>query len=212
MKNIVAILKILKKQKSSTMLGEFGQKYTPFQILIGTILSARSRDEVTAQISKILFKKYPTAKKLAKAKPAEVMKIIKQIGFYKNKTKNIITTAKIIDEKYKGKVPKEMHELIELPGVGRKVAGCVVVYAFQKDAIPVDTHVHRISNRLGWVKTKTPEKTEKELMKKVPKRYWQVVNDYLVSHGKNICKPITPFCSQCVIKKHCKRVEVKKSY
>lgn len=101
-----------------------------------------------------------------------------------------------------------MSELVELPGVGRKVAGCVLVYAFDKPAIPVDTHVHRLSNRLGWVKTKTPEKTEPALEKLVPKKYWQLVNDLLVWHGKNTCKPITPQCSECAIRKHCRQINV----
>ena len=157
MKTVVKILKTLGKEESYTMLGNFQKKkYDPFRILIGTILSARARDEVTEVIAKNLFKRYKNAKQLAKAKQQDVEKIIKQIGFYRNKAKNVIGTAKEVVKL--GKVPNTEEGLMALPGVGRKVSGCVLVYAFKKDAIPVDTHVHRISNRLGLTKTKTPEK------------------------------------------------------
>lgn len=210
MKNVARVLNILAKQQGKTMLGSFSKKYDAFKILIGTILSARARDEVTAPLCEELFKRWPTAKSLAAADVKAVQKMIKRIGFYRQKTKYIIATAKKIMQEYHGSVPKTMDELMQLPGVGRKVAGCVLVYAFGKPAIPVDTHVHRVSNRLGWVRTKTPEQTEKELMKIVPHNYWQVVNDYLVSHGKSICKPITPHCSICPVRKYCKRVGVRR--
>ena len=200
------VLKILlKEQGISTMLGRLSEKYDPFKVLISTILSARAKDEVTEVIAKELFKKYPTAQKLAKANKKDVIKIIRRIGFYNAKTKNIINTSKMLIEKFEGKVPETLEQLIELPGVGRKVANCVLVYSFQKDAIPVDTHVNRISNRLGWVKTKTPEETEEKLTKLIPKKHWQIVNDTFVAHGKTICAPISPFCSKCPIYKYCKR-------
>ena len=150
-------------------------------------------------------------KALATANQRSVEKLIRRIGFYRNKTKHIIATSKKIVNEYDNKIPTTMEELVKLPGVGRKVAGCVLVYAHGKDAIPVDTHVHRLSNRLGWVKTKTPEQTEQVLMKLVPKKYWQSVNDSLVWHGKTTCKPIIPECSRCVVRKWCKRVEVTRS-
>ena len=201
---IVNILNILKKeQNAETMLGSMGKKYGPFKILISTILSARSKDETTYPVSQTLFKKYDNAKKLADANPKDVEKIIKKIGFYKQKTKYIINTSKMIVSN-KGKISDDIDELIKFPGVGRKVAGCVVVYAFGKDAIPVDTHVHRISNRTGLVKTKFPEKTEIELMKITPRKYWQLVNDLLVWYGKTTCKPITPDCFRCKIISYCK--------
>lgn len=200
---IIRILDILKKEKAFTMLGDMSKKYTPFQILISTILSARSRDEATYPICEELFKKYSNAEKLANANKQDVEKIIKRIGFYKNKTKFIIETSGKILNEYNGKVPSSMEELMKFPGVGRKVAGCVLVYAFHKDAIPVDTHVHRVSNRTGLVKTKFPEKTELELMKITPKKYWQLVNDIFVWHGKTTCKPITPECWHCRITKLC---------
>lgn len=176
---------------------------SPLSILIGTILSARTRDESTSSVVRELFSKYKTARSLAKAKLSDVEKIIKRTGFYHVKAKRIIEVASIIDSKYSGLVPKTMEELISLPGVGRKTANCVLVYAFDEPAIPVDTHVHRISNRLGLVKTKIPEETEIELMKMIPRKYWIRINDTFVMYGQNICKPISPMCSVCQIKKEC---------
>ncbi len=176
---------------------------SPLSILIGTILSARTRDESTSAVVRELFSKYKTARSLAKAKLSDVEKIIKRTGFYHVKAKRIIEVASIIDSKYSGLVPKTMEELISLPGVGRKTANCVLVYAFDEPAIPVDTHVHRISNRLGLVKTKIPEETEIELMKKIPREYWIRINDTFVMYGQNICKPISPMCPVCQIKKEC---------
>ncbi len=176
---------------------------SPLSILIGTILSARTRDESTSAVVRELFSKYKTARSLAKAKLPDVEKIIKRTGFYHVKAKRIIEVASIIDSKYSGTVPNTMGELLTLPGVGRKTANCVLVYAFDQPAIPVDTHVHRISNRLGMVQTKTPEETEIELMKKIPREHWIRINDTFVMYGQNICKPISPMCSVCQIKKDC---------
>ncbi len=176
---------------------------SPLSILIGTILSARTRDENTSAAVKELFSRYRTARSLASAKISDVERIIKKTGFYRVKARRIIRVASIIDSKYSGKVPRSMNELLSLPGVGRKTANCVLVYAFEEPAIPVDTHVHRISNRLGLVKTKTPEETEIALMEKIPKKYWLRINDTFVMYGQNICKPISPMCSLCHIKKEC---------
>lgn len=175
----------------------------PLSILIGTILSARTRDESTSVVVKELFAKYKTAKSLGKAKLSDVEKIIKRTGFYHVKAKRIIEVASIIDSKYSGQVPRTMEALLSLPGVGRKTANCVLVYAFDKPAIPVDTHVHRISNRIGLVETKNPEETEIELIKKIPRKYWIKINDTFVMYGQNICKPISPMCAVCQIKKEC---------
>lgn len=176
----------------------------PFSILIGTILSARTKDESTTKVVKVLFSNYKNAKELANAKIKDVEKIIKPIGFYHVKSKRIIKVAKIINTKYKGKVPDDLDTLVQLPGVGRKTANCVLVYAYEKSAIPVDIHVHRISNRLGLVDTKNPEETEQELMKKIEKKYWIEINDTFVMYGQNICKPISPMCDVCKIKRNCK--------
>ena len=193
------------KPPRMTALRELHEAETgPFSILIGTILSARSKDETTARVVKELFSKYKNPKQLANAKVKDIEKIIKSIGFFHVKSKRIIEVAKIIDKKYKGKVPEDLDTLVQLPGVGRKTANCVLVYAFEQPAIPVDIHVHRISNRLGLVETKNPEETEQELMKKIKKKFWIDINDTFVMYGQNICKPISPMCEVCQIKKSCK--------
>ena len=193
------------KPPRMTALRELHEAETggPFSILIGTILSARTKDESTTKVVKTLFSKYKNSKELSNAKLKDVEKIIKSIGFYHVKAKRIIEVSKIINSKYGGKVPDELEKLVDLPGVGRKTANCVLVYAFDKPAIPVDIHVHRISNRLGLVRTKTPEETEFELMKKIPKKFWLEINDTFVMYGQNICKPISPMCNVCKIKKDC---------
>lgn len=199
------------KPPRMTALRELHEAETggPFSILIGTILSARTKDENTTKVVKKLFSKYKTARSLSKAKVKDVEKVIRSIGFYHVKAKRIIDVAKIINSKYNGKVPSSLDELVELPGVGRKTANCVLVYAYDKPAIPVDVHVHRISNRLGLVDTKTPEETEQELMKKIPKKFWLEINDTFVMYGQNICKPISPQCSVCMIKNQCKYFKTK---
>ena len=193
------------KPPRMTALRELHEAETggPFSILIGTILSARTKDESTTKVVKILFSKYKNSKELSNAKLKDVENIIKSIGFYHVKAKRIIEVSKIINSKYDGIVPDELEKLVDLPGVGRKTANCVLVYAFDKPAIPVDIHVHRISNRLGLVKTKTPEETELELMKKIPKKFWLEINDTFVMYGQNICKPVSPMCDVCKIKKDC---------
>ena len=181
----------------------------PFSILIGTILSARTKDETTTKAVKALFLKYKNPKDLANAKIKDVEKIIRSIGFFHVKSKRIIEVSKIIHQKYKDKVPEDLDTLVQLPGVGRKTANCVLVYAFEKPAIPVDIHVHRISNRLGLVDTKNPEETEQELMSQIDKKYWIDINDTFVMYGQNICKPISPMCDVCKIKKSCKYYKTK---
>jgi len=201
---------LVKTQGTSTMLQRMGVKYDAFKVLISTILSARARDEVTEVIAEKLFVKYPTAEKLMNAKSAEVIKIIRKIGFYNAKAKNVIEASRIVVEKFNGRVPSTMTELLELPGVGRKVANCVLVYAYKQDAIPVDVHVNRIAYRLGWVKENTPEETELALIKLVPQKHWKILNNTFVSHGKTICAPLSPFCSKCPVYDHCKRRSVTK--
>src|SRR5713226_3806139 len=201
------------KPPRMTALRELREAETggPLSILIGTILSARTRDENTSAVVKKLFSRYKTARALASAKLVDVEKIIKSTGFYRVKARRIIEVASIINSKYSGKVPQTIDKLLELPGVGRKTANCVLVYAFDKPAIPVDTHVHRISNRLGLVQTKIPEETEIELMKKIPREHWIRINDIFVMYGQNICKPISPMCDVCQIKKGCNYYRTKVS-
>src|SRR5574341_2242931 len=194
------------KPPRMTALRELHEAETggPLSILIGTILSARTRDENTSTVVRKLFAKYKTARSLARAKISDVERIIKSTGFYHVKARRIIEVASIIDSQYSGKVPNNLDELLKLPGVGRKTANCVLVYAFDKPAIPVDTHVHRISNRLGLVETKTPEQTELELTSKIDKKYWTKINDTFVMFGQNICRPVGPLCEPCLLKRSCK--------
>ncbi len=206
---VARILKELSGRYPLTMLGSWNErKVSPFRTLIGTILSARSRDEMTDVITERLFQRFATPTALAHAPCREVEKILQPIGFYRTKASYVMETAAMV-EKSGGKIPKTIEGLMEYPGVGRKVANCVLVYAFGQQAIPVDTHVHRVSNRMGWMKTKTPEETERRLVELVPKRLWPVINEALVAHGKAVCKPIGPTCDVCPISKHCRRVGVR---
>lgn len=176
----------------------------PFKVLIGTILSARSRDENTTRVVNRLFARFSTPEDLATADIKELRKIIHSIGFYNLKADRIIQVSKILVGRYGGRVPSDMESLLQLPGVGRKTANCVLVYAFDKPAIPVDVHVHRISNRLGLVSTKTPEQTEYELSDIVDRRLWTKVNDTFVMYGQNICLPLRPNCKACDLRRMCK--------
>jgi endonuclease III len=175
-----------------------------FKILIGTILSSRTRDEKTTMVVNNLFRRFKNAKELAEVDIDEIKTIIHSIGFYNVKAKRIKEVSQLIVEKFDGKVPDHIEGLLELPGVGRKTANCVLVYGFNKPAIPVDIHVHRISNRIGLVNTKTPEKTEIELSRIISKKYWTEVNHTFVMYGQNICLPIKPNCKICELKKICK--------
>lgn len=180
------------------------EKNDPFKILIGTILSARSRDENTSKVVHKLFLKYKDAKELADVDIDELKSIIHSIGFYNTKALRIKQVSQIIAEKYDGMVPNMINDLLELPGVGRKTANCVLVYAFNEPAIPVDIHVHRISNRIGLVNTKNPKVTEVELSKLVDKKHWLVLNNTFVRYGQNICLPIKPRCKICGLTNICK--------
>ena len=175
----------------------------PFRILIGTILSHRTRDENTSRATENLFSKYKTPSQLATADPDIVRRLIRPSGFYNMKTKNIMTASKQLVDEFGGEVPDNEEDLLKLHSVGRKTANCILVYAFNKPAIPVDTHVHRISNRLGLVSTKKPEETEAELVRKVPKKYWLELNDLFVRFGQTTCKPIGPHCSTCSLSGEC---------
>jgi endonuclease-3 len=175
----------------------------PFKVLIGTILSHRTRDEKTSEATEKLFKKFRGVGDLAKAKQEDVVKEIRSVGFYNMKARRVIEVAKRIRDDYGGAVPDSMEELLTLPAVGRKTANCVLVYGFNRSAIPVDTHVHRISNRLGIAHTKDPYKTERALIGFFPKERWLDVNDLFVRFGKSICKPIGPKCSICLLSQKC---------
>lgn len=208
-KAIARVLRELSGRYPLTMLGSWNKrKVSPFRTLIGTILSARSRDEMTDVITERLFQRFSTPKTLANADRHAVEKILQPIGFYRTKASYVMETARMVEEQG-GKIPRTIEELMKYPGVGRKVANCVLVYAFGQQAIPVDTHVHRVSNRMGWMKTRTPEETERRLVELVPKKLWPVVNEALVAHGKAVCKPIGPTCDICPVKRHCRRIGVR---
>lgn len=174
-----------------------------YKILISTMLSLRTKDSTTRDASMRLFEKAGNPKDMLKLSEEEIAKLIYPVGFYRVKAKNILEVYQTIIDDYNGKVPDEIDELLKLRGVGRKVANLVVTEAFDKYGICVDTHVHRISNRFGYVSTKKPEQTEFALRKKLPKKYWRVYNDTLVIYGQNLCKPINPLCNQCSVSKYC---------
>ncbi len=191
-------------ETNPTMLDDLQSYKDPFRILISTILSQRAKDEQTFRISQLLFSKYSNVDELSQASEIELHKILKPIGFYRVKSKNIKKVANIIKQKFNGVVPENFDELISLPSVGRKSANCVLVYAFKKLAIPVDTHVHRVSNRLGLVDTKNPDETEYKLSEILDKKFWSDVNSDFIRFGKTICKPINPNCQVCKLKDICK--------
>ena len=176
----------------------------PFKILIGTILSARTRDEVTTAVIKALFSRFKNPDEIARANLSDIKKLIQKIGFYNVKASRLKEVSQLIIKKYNGEVPSNLDDLLTLPGVGRKTANCVLVYGFKKAAIPVDIHVHRISNRIGIVNTKNPEETENVLQKSIDKKYWIRVNETFVTFGQNICLPIKPKCNVCQLTKMCK--------
>lgn len=179
----------------------------PYKILIGTILSARTRDETTTNVIKMLFSKFKNPEELSRANLKEIKELIQKIGFYNVKAARIKEVSKILVEKYNSKVPPNLEDLLSFPGVGRKTANCVLVYGFKKPAIPVDVHVHRISNRIGIVNTKKPEETEIVLQKSIDRKHWIAVNETFVVFGQNICLPIKPKCNVCRLTKLCKYYE-----
>ena len=202
-KPIQKILVALRNNQSTTMLGQFQKKYTPFQILVSTVMSARTKDSTTIPIAHNLFQTYKTPDDFIKIPQKQLEKLIYGIGFYRTKAKHIKQLSKILQEQYNDNVPQSMEQLITLPGVGRKTANCVLAYAFRIPSIPVDIHVHRISNRIGLVKTKTPEQTETQLLKTIPKEHWLDINELFVTHGQTICLPRNPQCQKCPITEWC---------
>jgi len=215
-KNISKIISLLKKeikQFENPVATEIGERTrSPFQVLISCILSLRTKDTTTGPASKRLFSLAKNPKDMLKLTKKQIEKAIFPVGFYPTKAKYIIQTCKKLIKDYNGKVPDKEEELLKLHGIGRKCMGIVMCYGFNKNShIPVDTHVHTLTNRLGWVKTKTPEKTEQALIKTIPRRYWHDLNNLLVAHGQNICVPVSPYCSKCTIRKYCPRIGVVRS-
>ena len=214
-RTIEKVLKIMEKRYvefKDPIVTEIAERTRdPFRILISTILSLRTKDEVTAEASKRLFQVADTPEKILNLKTNRIERLIYPVGFYKTKAKRLKQVCRILVEEYNGRVPDSLDELLRLPGVGRKTANLVITLGYGKPGICVDTHVHRISNRLGYVDTKTPEQTEMELRKKLLSKWWIKYNDLLVTWGQNICTPISPRCSICPVAKYCEKKGVKKS-
>lgn len=175
----------------------------PFKVLISTILSQRSKDENTEIATQRLFSVYKNVHEIARVEPEQLYELIKSAGLYKEKAARIVEIAKILIKKYNGRVPDILEELLSLPGVGRKTANIVLHVSFGQPALAVDTHVHRISNRLGWVKTKHPEETEEELKKILAPELWGPINGSMVEFGKRICRPVKPKCEECFLRECC---------
>ncbi len=183
----------------------------PFLILISTLLSLRTKDEVTAEASKRLFSLATTPEEMLTLSPQAIAKAIYPVGFYRKKAATLLSVCQDLKDRFNSHVPGTIEELLTIQGVGRKTANLVVTLGFHGEGICVDTHVHRVSNRLGYVKTKTPEQTEFALRDKLPRRYWTDINTLLVAFGRRICTPISPFCSKCPVRTYCDRVGVTKS-
>ena len=196
-------------EPSVTMVGKRWK--SPFLVLISCIMSLRTKDETTLPASERLFQLAQTPQDMLKLDVRRIQKAIYPVGFYKTKARTIKGICKDILERFDGQVPDEIDDLLTMKGVGRKTANLVVIEGFKKPGICVDTHVHRISNRLGFVKTKTPDDTEWALRKKLPQKHWLRYNELLVVWGQNVCRPISPKCSICNVRKYCQRVDVGKS-
>lgn len=212
---IHSIVRILKREIRKWQVPIVGvvadRSRDPYQVLISCLLSLRTKDSTTAQATERLFRLAKTPSEMVRLSPKTIQIAIYPVGFYRTKARTLLSVSRDLIRRYDSRVPDDLEQLLTLKGVGRKTANLVVTLGFGKPGICVDTHVHRIGNRLGYVKTKTPEQTETALRKKLPKRYWIIFNDLLVTYGQNLCKPISPHCSQCPIATYCDRVGVKQS-
>ena len=190
---------------------EIGRRQDPFRVLIATILSLRTKDETTATAADQLFRLAGTAESMVLLRRSAIEKAIYPVGFYRTKSSLIIEICRVLIDDYNGAVPNSIENLLRIKGVGRKTANLVMTRGFNKPGICVDTHVHRIPNRWGYVRTRTPEETERRLRGKLPLKYWIPINDWLVAFGQQICRPVSPLCSQCPVKSCCRRVGVESS-
>lgn len=196
--NIPLVLDTLKAR-----YGLWRGRRDPFRVLVATVISQRCRDEVTDEVAAKLFRHYSTPEEFAGAPKAKLEKLLHRSGFYRQKAERIKAIARILVAEHESRVPPDREQLLRLPGVGRKTANCVLNFGFGERAIAVDTHVHRISNRLGWVETKTPEETERALERAVPARRWVEVNSLFVDFGRDLCRPINPRCGECPFSGFC---------
>ena len=207
-------MNILKKEYPShnkTTLNRMRSKPNAFKILISCLLSLRARDENTEKVSKQLFKVADTPEEIVSLSRKKLEKLIYSSGHYKKKARVLQEVSNDLIKRFDSKVPDEKEKLLSIKGIGPKTANIVLAFAFGKAVLPIDTHCHRIPNRLGWLKTKTPEKTEKELEKILPKKYWKDFNAIFVQFGREICQPVSPWCSKCLINKHCEKIGIEKS-
>ncbi len=213
--DISGVLRVLKGASRGWVLPSVSQvglrTRDPFLVLISCLLSLRTKDQVTMQASARLFDRARTPQQMLSLPLVTIRKIIYPVGFYKTKAKRIHQICQHLIGRFRGRVPDDLDQLLTLPGVGRKTANLVLTVGFGKLGICVDTHVHRISNRLGYVATKTPEKTEMVLRGKLPKRYWIPYNDLLVAFGQTICHPTSPWCSRCPVERYCAKTGVVRS-
>ncbi len=208
-RHIIRILKEEIRQWPVPALGHYTD--SPFTVLISCILSLRTKDQTTTAASERLFEVAATPEALVEIPASDIEQYIYPVSFYRVKARTIREISAQLLERFEGRVPDRLDDLLSLPGVGRKTANIVVTLAFGKPGIAVDIHVHRISNRLGYVSTKTPDETEMALRAKLPRRYWLVLNDLLVTFGQNLCKPVSPHCSICAIRRYCDRAGVERS-
>ncbi len=211
-KDIHHITRILRKEVRQWPVPAIGHyTRTPFTTLISCILSLRTQDRTTTRASESLFEVTDTPEGLLELSPGRIERLIYPVSFYRVKARTLLKISKELLARFEGRVPDKLEDLLTLPGVGRKTANIVVTLAFGKPGIAVDIHVHRISNRLGYVKTRSPDETELALRGKLPPRYWIVINDLFVAFGQNLCKPTSPHCSICPVGKYCDRVAVTRS-
>ncbi len=208
---IVAILKSDKRLYRAPVVSYIANlTKDPFHILISCLLSLRTKDKTTTEACKKLFKLAKNPYDMIELGARKIEELIYPVGFYRIKAKRIIDISEILIKNYSGKVPDKLDELMKLPGVGRKTANLVITEAYNKYGICVDTHVHRIMNRLGYIETKTPLETEIKLREKLPRKYWKIINSLLVKLGQTICLPISPFCSKCKILDYCNQIAIRK--
>ena len=209
---VIRILKSASKEWALPSVSQVGAREgDPFLVLISCLLSLRTKDKVTNEASVRLFARARTPQQMLSLSLAAIRKLIYPVGFYKTKAKRIHQICRHLIGRFRGRVPDDLDQLLTLPGVGRKTANLVLTVGFGKLGICVDTHVHRISNRLGYVQTATPEKTEMVLREKLPKRYWISYNDLLVAFGQTVCHPTSPWCSRCPVERYCAKAGVLRS-
>ncbi len=208
---VVSILKKEMKQWKDPMVTAMSRKKRePFKVLIATVLSLRTKDDCTAEAAKRLFKLADTPRKILNLDEKTIAQAVYPVGFYNTKAKNILDICQNLVDRYNGQTPDEIDELLTLKGVGRKVANLVLTQGYNKPAICVDTHVHRITNRWGYVETSHPDETEMVLREVLPKKHWIIINDLLVTYGQNLCMPTSPWCSKCKIRDYCEQKGVKR--